>query len=86
MELFLGIDIGTTHMKVCAVRPDGSVCHTVLRDQSVRELPGWGRCFRAEELWEKTEDCLKELFSQIDRKQIRAIGITSPEEIGRAHV
>lgn len=84
MELFLGIDIGTTHMKVCAVRPDGSVCHTVLRDQSVRELPGWGSCFRAEELWEKTEDCLKELFSQIDRKQIRAIGITSMAEAGVA--
>ena len=84
MELFLGIDIGTTHLKVCAVRADGSVCHTVLRDQSVRELPGWGRCFRAEELWEKTEDCLKELFSQIDRKQIRAIGITSMAEAGVA--
>lgn len=43
MELYLGIDIGTTHIKVCAADTNGRVVKTALRDQESRPVPGLGK-------------------------------------------
>ena len=60
MELYLGIDIGTTHIKVCAADTNGRVVKTALRDQESRPVPGWGNCISPEELWDKTAACLED--------------------------
>lgn len=82
MELYLGIDIGTTHIKVCAVDKDGRPAGTALRDQDNRPVPGWGNCFTADALWEKTTECLKEVLLGTEPGSVRGIGITSMAEAG----
>lgn len=82
MELYLGIDIGTTHIKVCAVDKDGRVAGTALRDQENRTVPGWGNCFTADALWEKTTACLTEVLSGTEPGAVKGIGITSMAEAG----
>ena len=82
MELYLGIDIGTTHIKVCAADTNGRVVKTALRDQESRPVPGWGNCISPEELWDKTVACLEEVLSETEPGAVKGIGITSMAEAG----
>ena len=82
MELYLGIDIGTTHIKVCAADTNGRVVKTALRDQESRPVPGWGNCISPEELWDKTAACLEEVLSETEPGAVKGIGITSMAEAG----
>lgn len=82
MELYLGIDIGTTHIKVCAVDTNGRVVKTALRDQESRSVQGWGSCITPDGLWEKTAACLEEALSGTKPDAVRGIGITSMAEAG----
>ena len=82
MELYLGIDIGTTHIKVCAADTNGRLVKTALRDQESRPVPGWGNCISPEELWDKTAACLEEVLSETEPGAVKGIGITSMAEAG----
>lgn len=80
MDVYLGIDIGTTHLKVCAVRQDGCVLYTALRDQETELHPEWGDCIPAKALWERVCGCLEEVIGRVDPDNIRAFGIASMAE------
>lgn len=78
----IGIDIGTTHIKVCAVDEGGRLAAFWETDQEITEIPAFGRGMDCTRLMEKVDECLKQVLGQIDRGQVIAIGITGMAEAG----
>ncbi len=81
-KLYLGIDIGTTHLKVCAVDARGRCLSVAERDQELTPDPVFGDSIPAELLFTRCADCIREVSETVDRTQIAAIGITSMAEAG----
>lgn len=81
-KLYLGIDIGTTHLKVCAVDARGRCLAVAERDQELTPDPVFGDSIPAELLFTRCADCIREVSETVDRAQIAAIGITSMAEAG----
>lgn len=82
MALAIGIDIGTTHVKVCAVDREGTVRTVCESDQQIIEIPGFGKGMDCDSLLQKVEGCLKQVLKETGSEEITAIGITSMAEAG----
>lgn len=81
-QLYLGIDIGTTHLKVCAVDAHGGCLAVAERDQELLPDRVFGDSIPAELLFGRCADCIREVLEAVDRTQIAAIGIASMAEAG----
>ena len=81
-QLYLGIDIGTTHLKVCAVDAHGGCLAVAERDQELLTDRVFGDSIPAELLYGRCADCIREVLEAVDRTQIAAIGIASMAEAG----
>lgn len=82
MALAIGIDIGTTHIKACAVDEAGRLVAFSETDQEIIEIPAFGRGMDCVRLMESVDACLKQVLGQLDRQQVTAIGITGMAEAG----
>ena len=76
MGYFLGIDIGTSSVKLIALDEAGAVVKKCGRDyQYSQPYPGWREIWPS--IWvEAVEDGLEELLSGLDRRSVKAIGLT----------
>lgn len=81
-RLYLGVDVGTTHLKVCAVDVRGNCLAVAERDQELMPDRVFGDSIPAELLFERCTDCIREVLQTVDKTQVAAIGITSMAEAG----
>lgn len=73
---FIGIDIGTTSVKILALDEKGSVVKSTSREYPIYfPKPLWSQQ-NPEDWWEQTIDGLKELLGDIDREQVQAISFS----------
>lgn len=76
MSYFLGIDIGTSSVKLVAMDEDGKIVKKCDRDyQYSQPQPDW------KEIWphvwtDAVEDGLKELLDNLEHREVKAIGFT----------
>ncbi len=78
-ELFVGLDVGTTHVKAAAFRPDGRQLALAVRDYPTHyPHPGWAE--QAPGDWERAvRDCFGDLVAGLGREadRIGAIGLSA---------
>lgn len=77
----IGLDVGTTHVKACMVRADGTVSAIAETDNEKKETMHFGSCFLPEELFEKALYCIRRVIEETGCEP-EAIGITSMAEAG----
>ena len=74
MEYFIGIDLGTSAVKLLLVDAAGKICSTVSRDYPLFfPHPGWSEQ-NPEDWWTSVQDGLKELTAGIDVNDVAGIG------------
>ena len=75
MNLYIGVDLGTSAMKLLLVASDGSILKTVSREYPLEfPQPGWSQ--QVPEDWKKAlYEGLPELISEVDPKSVRGIGV-----------
>ena len=74
MEYFIGIDLGTSAVKLLLVDAAGKICSTVSRDYPLFfPHPGWSEQ-TPEDWWTAVQDGLKELTAGIDVNDVAGIG------------
>ncbi|MBQ6036727.1 MAG: xylulokinase, partial [Lachnospiraceae bacterium] len=73
MKYYIGIDLGTSAVKLLLLDGEGAIAKIVSRDYPLSfPHPGWSE--QAPEDWyEKTVDGLKELLSDIDPKDVEGL-------------
>lgn len=79
---FLGIDVGTTHIKTCLLDERLSLVRTELAAHPMCERPDIGLCYDPDDLWQLVLSQVRTLIEGIDPKSVRAIGVTSMAEAG----
>ena len=74
MQYFIGIDLGTSAVKLLLVDGTGKICSTVSRDYPLMfPHPGWSEQ-NPEDWWTAVQDGLKELTAGIDVNDVAGIG------------
>ena len=74
MQYFIGIDLGTSAVKLLLVDAAGKICGTVSRDYPLMfPHPGWSEQ-NPEDWWAAVQDGLKELTADIDANDVAGIG------------
>ena len=75
MNLYIGVDLGTSAMKLLLVAADGEILKTVSREYPLEfPKPGWSQ--QAPEDWVKALfDGMPELISGIDPSDVKGIGV-----------
>jgi xylulokinase len=79
---FIGIDIGTTHVKTCLLDQNLSIVQIELSEHELHDMPDIGLCFDPDMLWTLLQSQIGELLKRIDPLQVRGIGVTSMAESG----
>ena len=76
MKYYVGIDIGTSSVKLTLIDSMGRIIRTAGREYMVSEpAPGWKEI--DPELWmQAIDDGIEELLSNIDRVSVKKIGVT----------
>jgi xylulokinase len=71
---YIGVDLGTSAVKILLMNEKGEIKKIVSRDYPLHfPKPGWSEQEPAD-WWKQVMDGLKELLSDIDKSQVRAIG------------
>ncbi len=74
MQYFIGIDLGTSAVKLLLVDESGKICSTVSRDYPLFfPHPGWSEQ-NPEDWWAAVQDGLKELTKDIDVNDVAGVG------------
>ena len=74
MKYYIGVDLGTSAMKLLLLDGMGEILKTVIKEYDVYyPNPAWSEQ-NPEEWWTAFVSGVKELVSEVDRSQIRAIG------------
>ena len=74
MKYFVGIDLGTSAVKLLLVNEDGNICNTVSREYPLSfPQPGWSEQ-NPEDWWNAVQDGLKELTEKIELNDIAGVG------------
>lgn len=81
MELLVGIDVGTTHLKAAAFTPDGAQV-AIAHDPTPLRRVGDGGEYDALELWAAIARCLRRVVEATGAHRIATIGIASMAEAG----
>lgn len=75
MNTYIGIDLGTSSVKLLLMRADGAILRTARRDYAVScPLPGYSEQ-NPEDWYEQTVDGLGELLRGVSRRDVQGIGI-----------
>lgn len=77
-KIYLGIDVGTTHLKVCAVC-GGQIAALSVREEKYIQSPVLGTCMEARQIWADVWECIQEVCGKV-RGEICGIGITGMAE------
>ncbi|WP_353095990.1 xylulokinase [Tissierella praeacuta] len=73
---FIGIDVGTTSVKILAIDESGEIIKTVTRKYPIYfPEPMWSEQ-DPEDWWNQTLDGLDELFNGIDREEVKSIALS----------
>lgn len=73
MNTYIGIDLGTSAVKLVLMRADGSIEKIVSRDYPIEfPKPGWSQQ-NPEDWYNRTMEGLKELLSDCDRSRVKGI-------------
>ncbi|QEG33444.1 xylulokinase [Bythopirellula goksoeyrii] len=75
--MYLGLDLGTTNVKVLIVDEEGSVVGRASSSVNRVETPDGGVEQDIEQIWQATCDSIIEAIAGIDANRIRAIGVSS---------
>jgi xylulokinase len=73
---FIGIDIGTTSVKLLAIDDRGSVVQTAVRDYPITFPKVLWSEQNPEDWWSRTIDGLKELIAGLDKDEIKAVSFS----------
>ncbi len=74
MKYFVGIDLGTSAVKLLLVNESGNICNTVSREYPLSfPQPGWSEQ-NPEDWWSAVQDGLKELTEKIELNDIAGVG------------
>ena len=73
---FIGIDIGTTSVKLLAIDDRGSVVQTAVRDYPITFPKALWSEQNPEDWWSRTIDGLKELIAGLDKDEIKAVSFS----------
>ena len=74
MKLYIGIDLGTSAVKLLLVDEKGAILNEASRDYPLSfPHPGWSEQ-SPEDWWEAVKDALPELLQGFDRKCVAGIG------------
>ena len=76
-DLLIGVDLGTTHLKLGIFDTDGELHAVSVRSTEPDHLPGGHVVVRPEEWWASFRDAMRECVGRVDAAAIRAIGISS---------
>ena len=72
---YIGIDLGTSAVKLLLMSADGKIKNVVSREYELYfPHPGWSEQ-NPDDWWNATCDGLKELISGIDKKEVKGIGV-----------
>lgn len=75
MEYYIGIDLGTSSVKLLLVGEGGEILNSASRDYPLFfPHPGWSEQ-NALDWWAAIEECIPELLSGFDGSLVRAIGV-----------
>ena len=75
--LLVGVDLGTTHLKVGIFAPDGDLKALAQRACAPEHAPGGRVEAPVESWWAAFEGALAECLDRVDRQAIRGIGVSS---------
>lgn len=79
---FVGIDLGTSSVKLILTDQNGKVLGEAGKDYRLElPQPGWKE-IHPETWWEATETSLKELLRDVDASQVEGIGIIRTDAYG----
>lgn len=81
MDLLVGIDVGTTHLKAAAFTPDGAQV-AIAHEPTPLRRAGDGGEYDALELWAGIARCLRRVVEATGARRIATIGIASMAEAG----
>ena len=71
---YIGIDLGTSSVKILLVDENGRICFTVTKEYPLYlPHPGWSEQ-RPEDWWNAVTEGLQELTSHVDKEKIAGIG------------
>lgn len=73
---FIGIDIGTTSVKLIAIDEQGSVVRSAVRDYPIYFPKTLWSEQNPEDWWSRTIDGLKELIADLDKDEIKAVSFS----------
>ena len=75
MNLYLGVDLGTSGVKVILADEEGAVLNTVTKEYELCfPHPGWAE-ENALDWWEMTKEGIKEVVSGFDSSAVKAISV-----------
>ena len=73
--LYLGVDLGTSSVKVLLVDEAGVVCKTASRTYPLEfPQPGWSQQNPAD-WWSATQACISELMDGTDAAQVKGLAV-----------
>lgn len=73
MKYYIGIDLGTSAVKLLLMDQEGNVVNIVSREYPLYfPQPGWSEQ-RPEDWWEQTKEGIRELVGQVDREAVAGI-------------
>ena len=71
--LYIGVDLGTSAVKLLLMEGDGRIVNIVSKEYPISyPHPGWSEQ-KPEDWWEQTREGLKELTKDYDKDKIRGI-------------
>jgi xylulokinase len=79
---YLGIDIGTTHLKTCLLDENLQVAHMTVDDNHLDARARIGEGYDPRMLWQSIEETLHIALYDIDASQVQAIAVTSMADAG----
>jgi xylulokinase len=80
--LFLGLDIGTTHIKAAIIDEKRELKALHIEDNNTVFIEGKGQVYQAEELWIIASKCIRAAIKQVNPLQISGISVSSMAEAG----
>jgi xylulokinase len=80
--LFLGLDMGTTHIKATVIDENLELKALYIENNNSVFIEGKGQVFQAEDLWNIALKCIKEAVKQVNPLQIKGISVSSMAEAG----
>lgn len=74
MKYYIGVDLGTSAVKLLLMDQNGTVINIVSREYPLYfPHPGWSEQ-KPEDWWEQTKEGIRQLVESVDKKQVAGIG------------